>query len=67
MWFLIKCVVPNGISVGHTRLDEHESHDYHPGGVTRQLVAPNCSWPATELERPIGEFFVLLKETKEKS
>ena len=60
----MKCVVPNRISVGHTRLDERESP---PDGEARQLVTPNCSWPATELEWLIGELFVLLKESKEKS
>ena len=63
----MKCVVPNSISVGHTRLDERESRESPPDGEARQLVAPNCSCPATELEWLIGELFVLLKENKEKS
>ena len=63
----MKCFVPNSISVGHTRLDECESRESPPDGKAIQLVAPNCSWPATELEWLIGEFFVLLKESKEKS
>ena len=67
VWCLIKWVAPNSISVGYARLDERESFESRPGGKTRQLVAPNCSWPATELEWPMGELFVLLKESKEKS
>ena len=62
----MKRVVPNSISVGHTRLDECESLEYPPDGEARQLL-DNCSWPATELEWLIGELFVLLKESKEKS
>ena len=46
----MNCVVPNSISVGHTRLDERESREAPPDGVARQLVAPNCSCPATELD-----------------
>ena len=49
-------VVPNSISVGHTRLDEHESRESPPDGEARQLVAPICSRPATELKWLIGVF-----------
>ena len=49
------------------RLDERESRKSRHGGKTRQLVALNCFWPATELEYQMGELFVLLKESKEKA
>ena len=52
----MKWIAPNGISVGYPRLDERESLESRPGGETRQMVAPNCSWPATEFEWPMGKF-----------